>query len=105
MRIQIQRAAEALDKGHRSAADSGVALRPSLLAIPGLNGAEKHRQKSADVRSEGSLEEIVTSHRIPPAAQYPQACDYMPVPETSLYSAGKSYEAMFEDQFRFLLGG
>ena len=37
-------------------------------------------------------------------AQYPQACDYMPVPETSLYSAGKSYEAMFEDQFQFLLG-
>ena len=37
-------------------------------------------------------------------AQYPQACDYMPVPETSLHRAGKSYEAMFEDQFQFLLG-
>ena len=39
MRIEIQRAAEALDKGHRSALDVGVALRSSLLAIPGLDGA------------------------------------------------------------------
>ena len=43
MRIQIQRAAEALDKGHRSAADGGVALRSSLLAIPSLDGTEKYR--------------------------------------------------------------
>ena len=39
MRIEIQRAAEALDKGHRSALDVGVALRSNLLAIPGLDGA------------------------------------------------------------------
>ena len=51
MRIEIQRATEALDKGHTAALDLGVALCPRLLAIPGLNRAEKHRQKSTDKRT------------------------------------------------------
>ena len=42
MWIEIQRAAETLDKGHRAALDVGVALRSGLLAILGLDGAEKH---------------------------------------------------------------
>ena len=46
MRIEIQCAAEALDKGHRAALDGGVALCSSLLAIPGLNGAEKQKEKA-----------------------------------------------------------
>ena len=46
VRMQIQRAAEALDKGHRSTTDIGVSLCPNLLAIPGLDRAEKHCQKT-----------------------------------------------------------
>ena len=46
MRIEIQRTAETLDKGHRAALDVGVALCSSLLAIPGLNGAEKQKEKA-----------------------------------------------------------
>jgi hypothetical protein len=50
MRIQIQRAAETLDRGHGSTTDIGVSLCPSLLAILGVDGTEKFRQKGADER-------------------------------------------------------
>ena len=36
-------------------------------------------------------------------AQYPQFTDYVPVPESSLYSSGKSYREMFEHIYRFPL--
>ena len=48
MRIQIQCATEALDKGHRAILNGGVALRSGLLTIPGLDGAEKHGQESTN---------------------------------------------------------
>ena len=51
MRIEIQCAAKALDKGNRAALDGGVALRSGLLAIPGLDGTEKHCQESTDERA------------------------------------------------------
>ena len=48
VRIQIQRAAEALHKGHRATTDIRIPLRPCLLAIPGLDHAEKYRQKCTE---------------------------------------------------------
>ena len=51
MRIQVQCTSETLDKGHRAALDLGVALRPRLLAMPGLDRAEKNRQKSTAKRA------------------------------------------------------
>ena len=52
MRIEIQRAAEALDKGHRAALDLGVALRLSkAMPIPSINSASPNSSTSRPLGS------------------------------------------------------
>ena len=48
MRIQIQRTAKALLKGHRATTGIRISLHPCLLAISSLDHAEKYRQKCTE---------------------------------------------------------